>query len=65
MTKKQNLLKNRAKSFVWRLLMMIVAATVAFLSENLNLFDLSPQATVVLGLFLGEVTKYLNAKGVL
>lgn len=53
---------NRFKSFYWRLGMMIVATTVAFLSENIADFGLSTQTTVVLGLILGELSKYMNTK---
>lgn len=53
-------LKKRSKAFAWRLGMMIAAAVVAFVAENLGLFNLPPQLVVVLGLVLGEVSKYLN-----
>ena len=42
--------------------MMIVAAVVAFLVENVSAFNLPPEVTVVVGLILGEVSKYLNAQ---
>lgn len=55
-------LKSRLKSFAWRLGMMVAAAVVAFLMDNLQLLDLGPTITVVLGLVLGEVSKYLNTQ---
>lgn len=55
-------LKKRAKSFAWRAGMMLVALVVAFLTESLSDFNLSPQVTVVLGLVLGEISKALNAR---
>lgn len=53
-------LKARLKSFAWRTGMMLLAVTVDFALQNLDLLNLTPQATVVLGLILGELSKYLN-----
>lgn len=53
---------NRTKSFLWRAGMMLLALGVDFTLANLELLDLSPQTVVVLGLFLGEVSKWLNAR---
>lgn len=58
------ILKKRFYSFVWRTSMMVIAAFVAFLLDNLGLLGLSPQVTVLLGLILGEVSKWLNTKPV-
>jgi len=55
-------LVKRLKSFAWRAGMMFAALVVAFLSESLADFNLSPQVTVVLGLVLGEVSKQLNTQ---
>ena len=49
----------RSKSFAWRLGMMIIAAVVGFTLDNLGLLELSPAVVTVLGLVLGEVSKYL------
>lgn len=57
----QAILVNRFKSFSWRLGGMALAALLAFVSENLGLFDLPVWATAVVGLAIGEVTKYLNS----
>lgn len=58
------LLLKRFKSLMWRTGMMVLAIVVTFTAENLGLFGLSPEATVFLGLVLGEVSKYLNNKTV-
>ena len=55
-------LSKRLKSLAWRTFMMSFATAIAFIGENLNLLELSPGITVVLGLFLGEVSKFLNTK---
>jgi len=55
-------LVRRFKSFVWRLGAVIAVASANFLAENLGLFGLSTQVQIVLGLILGEVTKFLNSK---
>lgn len=63
MTKKnKTIYLNRLKSFAWRTGMMVLAAIVAFTLENLDLLELNPQVTVVVGLILGEVSKFLNGK---
>jgi hypothetical protein len=55
-------LKNRLKSFAWRLGMVLVAATVNFLLKDFASLDLGTNTTVVAGLILGEISKYLNTK---
>lgn len=40
--------------------MMILALVVQFAIDNLTSFQLSPQITVVIGLVLGEVSKWIN-----
>lgn len=55
-------LKNRLKSFGWRLGMMLVAVIIDFTLENLSTFELGANTTVVLGLLLGEASKYLNTR---
>ena len=52
---------NRAKSFAWRLGAVVVVALLSFTAESLGLFGLSAQTEVVLGLILGEITKYINS----
>lgn len=53
-------LKNRLLSFAWRLGGMVAVASLNILAENIGLFGLSAQTQVVLGLILGELTKWLN-----
>ena len=53
-------LKNRLKSFGWRLGMMVAAVIVEALLKDLATFDLGTTNTVVLGLILGEASKFLN-----
>jgi len=52
--------KKRINSFLWRALMMMTAVTVDFILANLSDFSFTTEVTVVLGLILGEVSKYLN-----
>lgn len=58
----KQILMKRLKSLSWRLWMMIAAIVVDFLITNIGLFELPDVVTVVLGLTLGEVSKYLNSK---
>ncbi len=55
-------LKSRFKSFAWRTGMMILAGLVDFTLQNLTDFQLGTQTTVITGLVLGEVSKFLNSK---
>lgn len=52
----------RIKSFSWRLGMAIIAFAASWVLENLQLLELSPVATGIIALVLGEVSKYLNTK---
>lgn len=54
------ILVKRLKSLAWRIGMMTLAMAVAFALDNLSEFNLSPQLTIILGLVLGEVSKWLN-----
>tara|TARA_R110000868_G_scaffold312482_1_gene573407 strand:+ start:933 stop:1127 length:195 start_codon:yes stop_codon:yes gene_type:complete len=63
MTKKnKQIYLNRIKSFSWRLGMMALALTVSFFLENIDLLSLPAEAKIILGLVLGEVSKYLNTQ---
>jgi hypothetical protein len=55
-------LMNRIKSLLWRVSMMTIAFFVSAITENLEMLELSGQATVFLGLIFGEISKYLNRK---
>lgn len=50
----------RFKSFFWRGFAMLMAGGITYLGANLDLFNLAPQTTVIIGLILGEITKALN-----
>lgn len=50
----------RIKSFLWRAVMMLLAIAVQFALDNLTQFQLSPQLTILIGLVLGELSKWLN-----
>jgi len=53
-------LKKRLMSLVWRLGGMSAAVILAFIANNLDLFNLSPGAIGVIGLIIGELTKITN-----
>lgn len=54
--------KNRLKSFAWRLGMMVLAFVANYVSTNLAGLELSPTTTVIIGLVLGEISKFLNTE---
>lgn len=51
---------NRLKSLLWRTGMMVLAIGLKFALENLGLLELNPSVVTVLGLVLGEISKYIN-----
>ena len=53
-------ISNRFVSFYWRIGAMLATMFLAFLAENLNMFSLSPQMIVFVGLILGEISKAIN-----
>lgn len=53
-------LVKRIKSFLWRAGAMLAALVVGFALDNLTQLQLSPQVTVLVGLILGEISKWLN-----
>lgn len=55
-------LQKRLTSFAWRLGMMLLAVTVDFTAQNLGIFEMSPTVVTVLGLVLGEVSKFIKAQ---
>lgn len=59
---KQNkvILSNRFKSLLWRLGAMAVAILIQFIIVNLELLSIPAELTLLIGLILGEVSKYLN-----
>ena len=50
----------RFKSFLWRLGMVIVAVVLDFTAKNLADFELNDSITLVLGLMLGELSKFIS-----
>lgn len=62
MTKSESPIVKRLKSLLWRAGMMAVAAFAAYLTANIADLHLAPSATVLLGLVLGEVSKWLNTR---
>lgn len=52
--------KKRLESFLWRTTMMVLAVFVSFAMENLGMLNLDPVVVTVIGLVLGEVSKFLN-----
>ena len=55
----QEILK-RLKSFGWRFLCIALVAGLSWGSENLGLLEVPVWAQGVVGLVLGEITKWLN-----
>lgn len=55
-------MKNRIKSFAWRLSMMVAVALTNYVITNASGFGLSPEITVLVGLVAGEVSKFLNTE---
>lgn len=54
--------KKRLASFIWRLGAFVIVALVNFAVDNSGLLEIPGEATLIGGLVLGEVTKYLNNK---
>ena len=58
----KTILINRTKSLAWRIGMMSLAFVIAFLADNIGLFDLNVEATSIIGLVLGEISKAIDTK---
>lgn len=54
--------KNRVKSFLWRLGVVVAVAAVNFAVQDVTNWGLSGEWVTVIGLVGGEVTKWLNSK---
>ena len=52
----------RMQSLYWRIGMMALAYLLDGIVYNLELLDLGPDMVILVGLILGEVSKYLNPK---
>lgn len=58
----KQILITRFKSFAWRFCMVGLAFLLQYATETLDLLQMSSGITVIVGLALGEVSKYLNNK---
>lgn len=58
----KQLLVTRLKSLAWRVGDVLAVHGIDFVATNLELFNLPPWLVVVIGLLLGEVTKWLNSR---
>lgn len=54
--------KKFLKSTAWNLGGMIVAFLLDTLATNLGVFDLSPEATAILGVMISRLTKIINTE---
>ncbi len=54
-------LKKRIKSLLWRIGMMAAVVAVDQIAQNLGLFNIGPALTGIIGLTLGEVSKFINS----
>ena len=52
---------NRFKSFCWRSGAMVASSFLVLIANSLTDFGLTGQTVVVLGLIIGELTKYINS----
>lgn len=55
-----NRLDNRVKSLLWRTGMMALAAIIDVVLQEMGGFNMPDAVTLILGLVLGEVSKYLH-----
>ena len=53
-------LENRLKSLLWRAAMMSVVAVIDVVLQELTMFNMPDAVTLILGLVLGEISKFLN-----
>ena len=54
------ILLRRFKSLAWRAGAMLAIMLVDWTIQNLGLFDMPNSVSIVLGLMLGELSKFLN-----
>ena len=57
---KQALIK-RLKSLAWRAGGMLIVVILDWIGTTINLFDVNPAIVVMIGLILGEVTKFVKS----
>jgi hypothetical protein len=53
---------NRIRSLAWRALMMALAVFLQYLALHIAELNISGSITVIVGLILGEISKFLNIK---
>lgn len=58
--KQDSQLVKRIKSLAWRAGMMALAVFITVIADNAASLELHPTVTVILGLVLGEISKFLN-----
>jgi len=56
----EQLLK-RLKSFGWRTLCVAIIAVIGYATDNLGLFEIPVWLQGIIGLGLGEITKWFNS----
>ena len=57
-----NPISNRIKSFLWRFGAYLISIGLVWLIDNIASLQLSPFLTTLIGLGLGEISKYWNNK---
>jgi hypothetical protein len=58
----KEILIKRLKSLAWRTGSVVAVAILAFISENVGLWDIPVSAQMFIGLIAGEITKVLNSR---
>ena len=58
----KSIFRKRLESFLWRTGAMVLSLGLGFLAQNIGLLELNPTVVALLGLILGEVSKYVDTK---
>lgn len=58
----KSIIVSRLKSLAWRIGGMAVVFGINWVANNLGMFNLSPTLTILAGLVLGEITKFINVQ---
>lgn len=53
-------LEKRLSALAWSIGAMVLAMGIDFAAQNLGLFNLDPEVTVFLGLFLNQISKAIH-----
>lgn len=51
----------RFKSLAWRVAGVAAVLLLNFIADNIGLFNLSPMIVTLIGLVVGELTKFVNS----